>query len=485
MTVRESRTAAALGLLAMLSACGGDGGTSIAANTPTAPTTATTPPAPPPPTQTAASSGCSLAARQNFAFATLKENYLFPETLPAALDPAPYTTVSDYLDALTATARSQGRDRFFTYLTSIASENAFFSSGASAGFGFRLVQDSSTGRIFVAEAFEGAPALAAGIDRGTEILAVGNDANSLQTVAALGGAGFNSALGDNSAGVSRTFKVQGTGGAQTVTVTKTNYSLDPVSARYGAKTIVDNGRKVGYLNLRTFITSAEPELRTAFANFRSQGITNFIVDLRYNGGGLVSTAELMADLMGGNRSTSDVFDNVTFRPEKASNNTTKRFAPQPQSVSPVKIAFIGTGGTASASELLINGFIPFYGTNEALVGTNTFGKPVGQIAVDNASCDDRVRVIAFSLRNGANSDAYFNGLASSVKVSCKAADDVTKPLGDPAEASTRQALDYLNGATCTPITASGVQTSRSVQNERLLLSSTTPSASQREVPGSF
>lgn len=484
--MKESRTAATLGLLAMLSACGGDSGGSTAASTTATTTTAT---APPPPAQTGTSSGCSLVERQNFAFATLKENYLFPETLPASLDPTPYTTVSDYVDALTATARAQGRDRFFTYVTSIASENAFFATGSSAGFGVRLSYDTTANRVFINEAFEGAPALAAGIDRGTEILAIGNDASSLVNVstilAAQGAAGVTNALGPSTAGTTRTLKVAGVGGARTVSVTKTDYSLDPVSARYGAKTIVDNGRKVGYLNLRTFISSADPELRTAFDNFRQQGVTNFIVDFRYNGGGLISTAELMGDLLGGNRSTSDVFDNVTFRPEKASNNTTKRFVPQSQSVSPVKIAFIGTGGTASASELVINGFIPFLGTNEALVGTNTFGKPVGQIAVDRPACDDRLRVIAFSLRNGANSDAYYNGLASSVKVTCKAADDVTKPLGDPAEASTRQALDYLNGATCTPITAGGQQTSQSVQNERLLLTSNTPSTAQREVPGLF
>ena len=463
----------------MLSACGDGGGSST-------PSVATTPVTTG--TQTGTASGCTLLARQNFALATLRDNYLFNETLPASLDPAPYTTVGDYVDTLTATARAQGRDRFFTYLTSITSENAFLASGASAGFGVRLSYDTTANRVFVNEAFEGAPALTAGIDRGAEILAIGNDASSLRTVAAIiaaeGTAGITNALGPNTAGTTRTLKLSGVGGARTVTVAKADYSLDPVSARYGAKTIVDNGRKVGYLNLRTFISSADPELRTAFDGFRAQGITNFVIDFRYNGGGLVSTAELMGDLLGGNRSTSEVFDNITFRPDKSSNNSTKRFAPQPQSVSPVKIAFIGTGGTASASELVINGFIPFYGTNEALVGTNTFGKPVGQIAVDNAPCDDRFRVIAFSLRNGANSDAYYNGLASAVKVSCKAGDDVNKPLGDPAEASTRAALDYLNGSTCAPI-AGGEQTSLSVQNPRLLLSSNTPDATQRDVPGAF
>lgn len=96
--------------------------------------------------------------------------------------------------------------------------------------------------------------------------------------------------------------------------------LAPVSSRYGAQIISDGGQQVGYLNLRTFISTADPALRKAFATFRAAGVTNIIVDLRYNGGGLISIAELTANLLGANRSTSDVIDYTTFRPEKSSNN---------------------------------------------------------------------------------------------------------------------------------------------------------------------
>ncbi|MEX7168827.1 hypothetical protein AB2C61_32565, partial [Pseudomonas aeruginosa] len=89
--------------------------------------------------------------------------------------------------------------------------------------------------------------------------------------------------------------------------------------------------------------------------------------------------EYLGDLLGGGRSTSEVFDYTTFRTEKASNNETRFFAPQPESIAPTRIAFIGSGGTASASELLINAFTPYLHGNSALIGTNTYGKPVGQI----------------------------------------------------------------------------------------------------------
>jgi len=492
--VLKSRSiTASVALALVLSACGGgDAGGTGALPAPVA-----VAPTPPP-----ASSGtsCSLVDRQNWAFSQLNEWYLFPETLPASLSPAPYGTVSAYIDALTATARGQGRDRFFTYLTSIAEENAFFSSGSSAGFGFRTASDAAARRTFILESFEGTAALAAGIDRGDEILAIGTTASSLRNVsdiiAAEGVGGVTNALGPSNTGVSRTLRVSGPSGTRVVTLSKTDFTLTPVSSRYGAQVITDGTLRVGYVNLRTFISTADPALRTAFDSFRSQGITNFIVDFRYNGGGLVSTAELLGDLLGGNRSTSEVFSNTTFRPSKSAENSTRRFAPLPQSVSPVKVAFIGTGATASASELVINSFIPYLGTNMALIGTNTFGKPVGQIALDRTACDDRLRVIAFSTRNSANSDAYFNGLAGTVPVTCRATDDFTRPLGNAGEASTRAALDFLQGRSCAPIASAGAATSavaRTLDANRVPLPSASlemltpqiPTPAQREVPGIF
>jgi carboxyl-terminal processing protease len=472
-------------LAAGATACGGGGGTgSGGGGTVTVPPTATTPPSPPPPTTTA----CSLRNRQDFASSVLNEWYLFPETLPAALDPTPFTTVQAYIDALVATARGQGRDRFFTYITSIAEENAFFSSGATAGFGVRFAYQSN--RLFVTEAFEGAPALAAGIDRGTEVLAIGTSTSNLVTVAEIlasqGATGVTAALGPSTAGTARVLRVSNATGTQDVTVTKATFNIDPLSSRYGNKVIDNGAQRVGYINMRTFISTADNQLRSAFEDFRAQGITNFVIDFRYNGGGLVSTAELMGDLMGGNRFSSDVFTVTRFRPSKSSNNETKRFVVQAQSVSPVKIAFISTGATASASELVMNSFIPFLGANTALIGANSFGKPVGQIAVDQTSCDDRIRVVAFAKDNAAGQGDYFSGLASNFRTTCAAADDITKPLGDPQEASLRTALDFVAGRSCTPVSVGqSAQSAASSNVRRLLPLPQDPSIAQREVPGAF
>ena len=468
-------------MAATLAGCGGGGGST--GGTFASSTGAATP------TPTASAGSCSLRARQDFAFAQLKEWYLFPDTLPTSLDPTPYADVPSYIDALTATARSQRKDRYFTYLTSIAQENAFYNSGSSAGFGFRLATDAAAQRAFIAESFEGTPALAAGIDRGTEILAIGTSSTDLRTVssiiAAEGTGGVTNALGPSTAGTTRLLRITDAAGTRNVSVTKADYELTPVSARYGAKVITDGGKQYGYVNLRTFINTADTPLRNAFAQFKAAGITNVIIDFRYNGGGLVSISEEIGDLLGAARSTANVLDYTTFRPEKSSNNTTRFFQPQAQSIAPTKIAFIGTGGTASASELTINAQIPYLHANVGLIGTNTFGKPVGQIALDNAACDDRLRVIAFATQNANRVGDYYDGLAAVVEASCQATDDLTHPLGDAQEASTRAALNFLQGVSCTRIASGEVNAQSAGTARRDLLTPDRPTTQQREAPGSF
>jgi C-terminal processing protease CtpA/Prc len=482
------RIAAAASILSLLAGCGGGGGGgSGGGSTSIAPTPTPTPS----PTATA---GCSLRDRQSWAAGELREWYLFPDALPASLDPGGYATVSDYVDALTGTARAQSKDRYFTYLTSIAEENAYYQAGSSAGFGFRLGYDVGAARVFVIESFENAPALAAGLDRGTEILSVGPQGGALRTIGALFASGgeqaVSDAFGPDTAGDVRVMRVRALDGSQRdVTLTKRDFALDPVSSRYGVKIIEDGGRRVGYINLRTFISTADQQLRDGTAQLRAAGITNIIVDLRYNGGGLVSTAKLMGDLLGGNRQTSEVFSYTAFRPEKASENRTDFFSPQPQSVSPTRIAFIGTGGSASASELVINAMVPYLHANAALIGTNTYGKPVGQIARDKATCDDRLRVVAFATQNAARRGDYYTGLAPVMEATCQANDDISYPLGDARESSVRQALDYLAGRSCTRIGGASASASAArtadVRVTRELLTPTRPSTFQRETPGAF
>lgn len=458
-----------------LAACGGGGGSSggpIGGGGST-------------PTPTPASSSCSYASRAEFVSSTLNEWYLFPELLATNVSAGAYTDVQAYIDALVAPARAQSKDRFFTYITSIKEENDLIANGSNAGFGIRLSYDTTANRVFILEAFEGAPGFAAGMDRGTELLTI-NGASVSSLMASGGSAAVSDALGPTQAGLTRTLGFRTVEGAEkTVAITKADFSLDPISDRYGIKILNDGTGQVGYVNLRTFIVDdAKNQLRTAFAQFQAAGITKVILDFRYNGGGLVSVAELLGDLMAGDK-VGQVFSRTTLRASKAAENETKLFAAQPQSIAVTKLAVIGRSGTASASELVANAFIPYLGSNIALVGANTFGKPVGQFAFDRSACDDRLRAVAFRTVNRDGGGDYFTGLASVMPRTCVAADTVEKQLGDPEEASVKTALDFLAGRSCTAIGGSGgIGTQGGVERLKLLRPKA-PNAAQRDNPALY
>ncbi len=483
-----ARNSIALAMSLVLAACGG-GGSSSNNGGATGGGGGTTPP----PT-----AGCSLSSRQDFVKSVIDEWYLFPDLVDNSVNKASFTNIDDYIDALVAPARAQSRDRFFSYMTSIAEENAFNNSGSTAGFGIRLGYDTANNRVFVIEAFENGPGFPQGLDRGVEIVAVGPNASSLQTTSSLlasgGPSAFSAALGPSDAGVQRVMTIREVSGTERqITVTKADFALDPISDRNGVRVLDDNGKKVGYINLRTFIEPAESDLRNAFEQFRQQGVTELIVDYRYNGGGLIKVAHLMGDLLAANR-VNQVFSRETFRPSKAAEwNETLRFRSQAQAISATKIAFIGTGGTASASELVANAMVPYLGNNLALVGSNTFGKPVGQFAFDRDQCDDRFRVVTLRTENANGQGDYYTGLAGNYPNTCRAADDIFTPLGDAREASIAQALAFLrDGASvCNRISSqsdgaiASAERQRGVSGRREALMPAVPSPAQREVPGLF
>jgi len=231
------RTALSLLVSVSLVACGGGGSSSVAPATGGGGTPAPTPTPTPPAT------GCSLRAQQDFADTVLNDWYLFPDLLASA-NPASFNSVQTFLDARVAPARAQGRDQGFTFATSIAEENALVNSGSSAGFGIRLSFDNAAGRLFVAEAYEGASGLAAGLDRGSEITAIGTTGANLQTVSSLIASGgpqaVINALGPADAGVARVLRFVQPGGATFESnIVKSDFSLDPISNRYGTLIVIN------------------------------------------------------------------------------------------------------------------------------------------------------------------------------------------------------------------------------------------------------
>jgi C-terminal processing protease CtpA/Prc len=427
---------------------------------------------------------CGASAQKEWVLSTTRDWYYFDDLLPATADPAQFESAAALLDFLTANARDEGKDRFFSFLTTRTEDASFLGEGEFIGFGFRTRTDAGP-RVFLSEVFESSPASDAGLQRGDEIVAV-NRGDGFFAVADLLASGetIGDLLGPAQAGLQRGLRVQDASAAtRDVSLTKRTVTIDPVPDDGGARVLPLAGTAgVGYLNLRTYISTADPQLRAAFDGFRAQGIEYFIIDLRYNGGGLVSTYELLGDLLGGARSTSDVMGRTLHNSRHAGADVTRSFRPLAQSVTPVRIAFLTTDATASASELSVNSISPW--VEVAIVGSDTFGKPVGQSAFDLGGCEERMRLVTFKTVNALDEGDFFDGLAPTMTFACAATDTLTESPGDPAEGLTGAALEWLsNGACGSVITAASARVAPGGPAASRYPRPKRPSAAQLWMPG--
>ncbi len=405
---------------------------------------------------------CGATAQKQYVLAQAREWYLFPELLPASVDPAAFATATELLDALTATARAQGRDRFFSFITSINAEQQVLAAGESAGFGVSLLTLSGPARVVLSQVFAASAAADAGLERGDTLLAIGTSAATLEPIETILARpnGLSEALGPSTAGVVRVLRWRTVAGlTPEASITKRSFSLDPVPAN-GIRLIQRPGlAPVGHVTLRSFISPADNALRAAFETFRVNNVRDVIIDLRYNGGGLVSTAELLLNLLAGTR-TNEVSYALRLSPAKRGDQRENPvlLTPLAQSLPTLQIALITTAQSASASELVINSLTPY--ARVAIVGSRSFGKPVGQFAFDIAACDLRLRLVTFKTVNRNGDGDYFNGLpdaafGNSGGFACAAADDFTRLPGNAAEGMTAEALSWINSGVCTAAPVAG------------------------------
>jgi len=397
---------------------------------------------------------CSESVRKQFVLERAREWYLFPELLPASVDLAAFPDAESLLDHLTANARELRKDRYFSYLTTKSEDDAVLGAGQFVGFGFRTRTDPAN-RPFVTEVFEVSPAADAGMQRGEEIVAVDAGSGYVPVADLLAdGSTISDAFGPSEAGTTRGLRLQRNGELREVSMIKRNVTIDPVPDGFGTQVLPLPGTPgAGYLHLRTYVSTADSQLRDAFAQFRSLGITDYVIDLRYDAGGLVATAELLNDLLGGAQTSGEVQLRVVHNASKSSQDTVRRFNPRPESVRPVRIAFLTTDATASASEININSMDPW--VEVAIVGGDTLGKPVGQLAFDLQGCQDRLRLIAFENQNSDRRSGYYDGLAGLLRFACAATDTLEQPIGSPQDGLVLAALDWLSTGACTELMPTG------------------------------
>jgi hypothetical protein len=222
---------------------------------------------------------CTDNRQKNWVRSSLNENYLFYRDAPlTSIDPNTYSNTVDNL-FLDYTVRGvPSKDRFSFVLTQ-AEADASFQSGTAASAGFA---------------------------RGMVLATVDGVATSFSIPLTLFDKLFNSAAGTSSVvGVQDTLG----GPVRTLTVASANFGTSPV--------IVDRvlpATTTGYLAYNSFATPVgEVQLADAFKRFATAGVTELVVDLRYNSGGFIAIAAQLGYLVAGQvQSSGKVFESLVF-----------------------------------------------------------------------------------------------------------------------------------------------------------------------------
>ena len=186
---------------------------------------------------------------------------------------------------------------------------------------------------------------------------------------------------------------------KSIELSKFEYQENPV---FITKTITSGDKKIGYLMYNSFTSSFDTKLNDAFSTLKADGITDLIIDLRYNGGGSVRTAVYLSSMITG-QFNKQLFATGRWNSKQQARNSTYNFTNKINnegvkeainSLNLTKVYFITTNNSASASELVINSLKPYIDVRT--VGTKTHGKYVGSITLYDSP--------SFSRRNGANTN---------------------------------------------------------------------------------
>jgi len=376
---------------------------------------------------------CGTTAQNIWVRDQLNTYYYWYQFLPPGVNPASFNSPEAYLEAV----RYRPVDNTFSFITQAASNDAFYSDSQFIGYGFG--NQTTQTEIRVLQVYADSPASEAGLSRGDRITTVnGRTIPSMIADGTIGGA-----FGAADIGVATTIEWETlTGQRRNARMVKRLVTIPTVSLT--SVTEVD-GRKVGYLFFRNFVQPSTQALTDAFAALKTAGVTELVLDLRYNGGGLVDVAVHLASLIGGARTNGQVMLNYVHNDKIGPVlNKTTRFANPEQALNLQRLVAITTRGSASASELVINSLRPYIPVT--IIGDTTYGKPVGQYGL--RFCDKVLYPVAFSIKNANLEGDFFDGLA----VDCAAGDDYTHQLGDVAEASLAEALTFIRTGACTPKT---------------------------------
>lgn len=385
----------------------------------------------------------------------IDETYLWFDEVPTTLASQDYATPIAWFSVLKTpklTASGRAKDRFhFTQDT--AAYRALSRNGLDVGYGLELafLSASPPRDVRVAYTEPSSPASQAGIVRGTRLLEIdGIDvANGSDTTR------LNAGLAPKSEGESHSFKLRAPDGTErTLSLAAARVTRVPVQ---NVKTIASASGPVGYLQFNDHLATAEAALIAAFNQLQGAGVVDLVIDMRYNGGGLLDVASELASMVSsGGATTGAVFERLIFNsknpfrlapaqaivPFHATSRGFSTPAGQPlPRLGLSRVTVLAGPDTCSASESVVNS-LRGIGVTVNLVGGTTCGKPYGFFPQDN--CGTTYFAIQFQGVNNQGFGDYGDGFAPT----CAVADDFDHALGDPAEARLAAALSLRSTGAC-------------------------------------
>ncbi len=388
-------------------------------------------------------------------------------------DPALFTT-PDYFEGLKTAATTpsgQPKDKFhFT----IPSDEWFqlSQSGVSAGYGAQWVFIASAPprEIVVGYTEPNSPATAPAVNlaRGAELL----EADGVDVINGADVDTLNAAFFPSQAGETHTFRVRDLDGTtRDITMTSADVTATPVQ---NVATIPTATGDVGYMQFNSHLATAEQGLIDAVNQLQAAGITDLIVDLRYNGGGFLDIASEFAYMIAGAGPTAGrFFEDLVFNDKHPATDPVTGQPLSPMPFHTTTLGFSGAAGlplptldlarvfvltgadTCSASESIMNGLRGLGADMEVLqIGSTTCGKPYGFYPTDN--CGTTYFTIQFRGENNVGFGDYSDGFSpnnttgtiGTVVPGCSIADDFTHALGDPLEGRLAAALAYRINQSC-------------------------------------
>jgi carboxyl-terminal processing protease len=350
--------------------------------------------------------------------------------------------------------------------------------GVSGDFGFSVFYNSAED-LRIKFVSPNSPASATDLKRGYQITTLNGRSGADLSSAVSSNVNFvSNAVFGSASTVSLTVK-KPDGTTKNLNITRATYANDPI---FTTKMFTVGSKKVAYIVYNSFTTNSRETLKSAISKFHTDGATELIVDLRYNGGGSVATAEVFSNLLAPASVNGQVmyttfwtktmqdglakilvnqplldangklqtftnglngkwatYADIDYRPIASAGNL-ENFNKE-GSAEFNKIYFLVLGGSASASELVINNLKGVMGNNIKLIGRKTNGKPVGFFAIKIDKLD--LYVPQFETKNQKNEGGYYAGLT----VDKDLPDDVTRDFGDPNESLLAAALSYSEKGT--------------------------------------